>query len=214
MERIWILDKLLPPKNRVFFDDFEKAADTCLEMAIFFEQVIVKGEITEEIIIKARHLKHKSSDIERETINRLNNTFITPIDREDIQILSSKLNKITKKMVQVCLNLNVYHLESYTEPIQQQAKTVLRACEELVHSVSLLKTISKMKEITESRSRMKEIEGYGDEIHYRAMEELYSGKFEAIEVIKLRDIYKDLENTLDNCFSVSEEILNIALKNN
>lgn len=214
MERIWILEKLLPPKNKIFFDDFEKAAAVCNDMAKAFKKVIEQGEIREEDIIETRHYKHKSGDIEREIINRLNKTFITPIDREDIQCLASKLNKITKKMVQVCLNLNIYNLQSQPEHVLHQAKTIVQATEELKVSVSLLKTISKTDEITESCSRMKEIEGHGDEIHHRAMEELFSGKFEALEVIKLRDIYKYLENTLDNCYGVSEEILNIALKNN
>lgn len=214
MERIWILEKLLPPKNKIFFDDFERAAEVCNDMAKVFKKVIEQGEIKDEDIIATRHYKHKGGDIEREIINRLNATFITPIDREDIQCLASKLNKITKRMVQVCLNLNIYNLQTRPEHILTQANTILQATEELKVGVSLLKTISKTDEITESRSRMKEIEGHGDEIHHKAMAELFSGEIDAIEVIKLRDIYKYLENTLDNCFGVSEEILNIALKNN
>lgn len=214
MSKIWILEKLLPPKNKAFFEDFEKAAATCHEMAVFFEKVVENGVITEEVIVEAKHMKHKGSDIERATMHRLNDTFITPFDREDIQILACKLGKITKRLVQICLNLRVYRLESLTEPIHHQSKNILRATEELMRGISLLSTISKTREITESRSRMKEIEGYGDEIHYRAMDELYSGKYEALDVIKLRDIYKDLENVLDNCFAVSDEILNVALKNN
>jgi len=214
MGRIWFLDKILPPENKVFFDSFEAAAKVCNEMAIFMDDVIEKKEVTEAMIIKAKTFKHKSGSIERETINLLNNTFITPIDREDIQILACKLNKITKRMVQVCLNLNFYRLTNHTENIVHQSKTILRATKELVHVVSLIKTISKTQEITESRNRMKEIETFGDEILYRAMDELFSGEFEALDVIKLRDIYKDLENVLDNCYGVSDEIFNIALKNN
>jgi hypothetical protein len=178
------------------------------------DSVIESREIPEEPLIRAKTFKHNSGSIEREMINLLNNTFITPIDREDIQVLSCKLNKITKRMVQVCLNLNVYRLTNHTEQIIHQSKTILKATEELVHVVSLIKTISKTEEITESRSRMKEIESFGDEILYRAMDELFSGKYEALDVIKLRDIYKDLENVLDNCFGVSDEVFNIALKNN
>lgn len=214
MGRLWFLDKILPPENKIFFDNFEAAAKVCHEMAIFMDEIIEKHEVTEEIIIKAKTFKHKSGSIEREMINLLNNTFITPIDREDIQILSCKLNKITKRMVQVCLNLRVYRLTNHTEQILHQSKTILKATEELVYVVSLIKTISKTQEITESRGRMKEIETFGDEILYRAMDELFSGKYEALDVIKLKNVYKDLENVLDNCFGVSDEIFNIALKNN
>lgn len=207
-----IFEKLLPPKNTVFYDCFENAADNCHEMATLFNEALLHG-ITEERIIKARSLKHKGSGYERETTNKLNTTFVTPIDREDIQALATMLNKITKKIVQAFMNLNVYRMTSYTEEMLQQSKAILKATDELKRSVGLLKTISRTKEITASREAMKEIEMLGDDILYRAMDKLFSGEFEAIEVIKLRDIYKVLESAMDNCFNVSEAILNIALKN-
>lgn len=208
-----IFEKLLPPKNTIFYDCFEEAAQNCDDMAKLFNDALLTG-ITEETIIKAKILKHRGADLERETINRLNNTFVTPIDREDIQALATMLNKITKKIVQALMNVNVYRLKNYTEEMLQQAKTILKATDELRRSVSLLKSISQTKEITSSHELMKEIETLGDDILYRAMDKLFSGEFEAIEVIKLRDIYKVLESAMDKCFSVSDAILNIALKNN
>lgn len=208
-----LFEKLLPPKNNVFYDSFEDAAKICNEMAILFNEALLHG-ITEERIIKARTLKHRGSGLERETTNKLNNTFVTPIDREDIQALASMLNKITKKLVQVFMNLNVYRMTSYTEEMLQQSRTILKATTELMTSVGLLKTISKTSEITASHESMKEIETLGDEILYRAMDKLFSGEFEAIEVIKLRDVYKILESAMDKCYGVSDAILNIALKNN
>lgn len=208
-----IFEKLLPPENKVFYDCFIDAAKTCNDMAMLFNEALLHG-ISEDSIIKAKTLKHRGAALERETISILNSTFITPIDREDIQALASMLNKITKKIAQAYLNLNVYRMKNFTEEMLQQSKTILKATDELMRSVSLLKTISKTKEITESHESMKEIETLGDDILYRAMDKLFSGEFEAIEVIKLRDIYKVLESAMDKCFSVSDAILNIALKNN
>lgn len=208
-----ILEKILPPKNNVFYDCFENAAKNCNDMAKLFNEALTNG-ISEEIIVRARTLKHRGSGFERETINKLNSTFVTPIDREDIQSLAVMLNKISKKLVQALMNLNVYRLKKVTDEMLQQSRTILKATEELMRSVSLLKTISKINEITTSLESMKEIESLGDDILYRAMDRLFSGEFEAIEVIKLRDIYKVLEAAMDNCFSVSDAILNIALKNN
>lgn len=206
-------EKILPPKNKVFYDCFENAASVCNEMALLYLNTVENG-INEEIVIKARSLKHRSVDIEKQTINLLNATFVTPIDREDIQELSCMLNKITKKIVQACTNLNVYRLENYTLEMKQQAKALTTATSELIVCVGLIKNIAKTTEITNSRNRMKEIETFGDDIMYKAVDELFSGKFDALEVIKLRDIYKDIESALDKCFSVSDETLNLALKNN
>ena len=96
----------------------------------------------------------------------------------------------------------------------QQSKTIINATEELITCVGLLKTISRTKEVAESREAMKEIETFGDTIHYKAMDSLFSGEFEPLEVIKLRDVYGELESALDKCFSVADMVLNIALKNN
>ena len=211
--RFKLFEKLLPPENKVFYDLFEDSAKNCNDMAILFNEAIAHV-ITEELVVRARNLKHRGSGLERETTKRLNNTFITPIDREDIQALATMLNKITKKIVQAFMNLNVYRMTSFTEEMLQQSKTIQKATDELIRSVSLLKTISKTKEITESRQAMKEIESLGDDILYRALDKLFSGEFEAIEVIKLRDIYKVLESAMDKCYGVSDAILNIALKNN
>lgn len=208
-----LFEKLLPPENKVFYDLFEDAAKNCNDTAKLFNEAVLHG-ITEELIVKARNLKHRGSGLERETTKRLNNTFVTPIDREDIQALATMLNKITKKIVQAFMNLNIYRMTNLTEEMIQQARTIQKATDELIRSVSLLKTISKTKEITESRQAMKEIESLGDDILYRALDKLFSGEFEAIEVIKLRDIYKILESAMDKCYGVSDAVLNIALKNN
>lgn len=208
-----IFDKLLPPENKVFYDCFEDSAKNCYDIAILFNQALLNG-ITEDLVIQAKTLKRRGSNLEREVISKLNSTFITPIDREDIQQLASMLNRITKKIAQAFMNLNVYRITTFTEEMLQQSKTIISATEELQRSVGLIKTIAKTKEITESHDAMKEIETFGDTILYRAMDKLFSGEFEAIEVIKLRDIYRELESALDKCFSVADAVLNIALKNN
>lgn len=206
-------EKLLPPENKVFYDMFEESAKNSNAIAILFNQALMTG-VSEELLIKAKTLKHRGSTLERETIRKLNSTFVTPIDREDIQTLATMINRITKKIGQAFMNVNVYGIKNITEEMLQQSKTIVNATEELMNIVGLLKTISKTKEITESREAMKEIETFGDNILYRATEKLFSGEFDAIDVIKLRDIYKELESALDKCFSVADEILTIALKNN
>ena len=208
-----IFKKLLPPENRVFYDCFEDAAKNCNDIAILFNETLIHG-VNEERIIKAKVLKHRGANLERETTRNLNSTFVTPIDREDIQSLASMLNKITKKIAQAIMNLNIYKIANCTEELLQQSRTALKATDELMRGVSLLKSITRLKEITASHESMEEIESLGDDILYQAMNKLFSGEFNAIEVIKLRDIYKGIESAMDKCFSVSDAILNIALKNN
>ena len=112
------------------------------------------------------------------------------------------------------MNYSLYKIQRPTEEMLQQGKVIIKATTELVHCVSLLKKLHKMQAISDSRNTIKEIETLGDDVLYRATEDLFSGKFDAITVIKYKDIYKDLEDALDKCTSVADIVLNIAAKNN
>ncbi len=213
MSKFNLLSYILPPEEKVFYALFEDSAKVCEEAARLFNAIMTDG-LVEKHIIEAKGLKHKSNDLAKETLTQLNNTFVTPIDREDIQSIATHLNKITKKIVKACMNLRVYRLERYTGNMKSQGETLVKACSELIYIVQHLRKVSSIKDITESNIRMKEIEAHGDEILFHAMDELFSGKYEALDVIKIRDIYKDIENALDLCFSVSDEVVNVVLKQN
>lgn len=211
MSKFNLLAYLLPPEDKIFYSLFEDSTQVCKDAAILFDEIMTCG-LNEEHIIKAKQCKHKSNELIKKTLNTLNNTFVTPMDREDIQHIASFLNKITKKIVKACINLRVYRLDCYTENMIAQAKTLLTATEELDFIIHKFKKVSSIKEITESNLRMKDIESHGDEILFHAMDSLFSGQYDALNVIKLRDIHKDIENALDTCFSVSDNVVNIVLK--
>lgn len=211
MVKLGFLNKILPPEEKIFYSYFEESAKVCNDVAALYYNIMNNG-FSEDKLIEAKRLKHKSNDIAKQTLIQLNTTFITPIDREDIQLVASLLNKITKKIVKACVNLRVYRLTEHNPNMKAQSATLLKATEELNYTVTHLKKATEIKEVTESNQRMREIESNGDEILYKAMDELFSGKYDSLSVIKLRDIYKDIENALDTCFSVSDEVVNIVLK--
>ena len=211
MSKFNLLAYILPPEEKVFYTLFEESAKVCYDVANLYKD-IVNNSMSEDYAISAKRLKHKSNDLLKETLHQLNVTLITPIDREDIQSIATLLNKITKRIVKASLNLKVYRLENYTENMKKQAATLLKATEELQVIIHNFKKSTSIKEMTETNLKMKEIESHGDEIHYQAIDELFSGKYEALTVIKLRDIHKDIENALDSCFSVSDAVVNVVLK--
>ena len=205
-----IMSYILPPSNDVFYSLFEEGTKCCKQSAELFHEILEEG-ITEEHIARARQYKHASNKTIKKTLEVLDTSFITPIDREDIQTISTLLNKITKKITKACLNLKVYKLESFTENLKNQSQTLIAATSELEQIFANFKkpTISDM---TSRNLKMKEIETRGDEILYHATEALFSGKYDALNVIKLRDIHKDLENALDACYSVSDAVVSVVLK--
>lgn len=211
MPKFNLLTKLLPPEEKMFYKFFEDSTQVCKDTAVLFSE-IMHNELKEEHVIRAKTLKHTSDALLRETLYKLSQTFVTPIEREDIQLIAIQLNKITKGLARVCVNLELYRIPKFTENMKKQSDTLLNATDELVDIIHKFRKVSSLKEITESNMRMKEIERHGDEIYHNAMSRLFSGEFEAIDVIKLRSIHEDIERALDKCFLVSDEIVNIVLK--
>ncbi len=211
MPKFNLMSYIMPPEDTMFFTLFQDSSDICIETAKIYDE-IMKNKLTEEQKEKALKYRKKGSISFKLTLKQLNKSFITPIEREDIQYIAVQLRKINKRIVKACLNLEVYRLTEYTDEMKEQAFTLVQATEQLGKIIKKFKKVSNVEEITAANIAMKELESHGDEIHRKAMYELFSGKYDALEVIKLRDIYKEIENALDACFYVSDTILNVVLK--
>ncbi len=211
MPKFNLMSYIMPPEDKMFFTYFQDSAEICQKTARLYDK-IMHDKLTDEYKEKALKYKKKGKLSYKAVLKQLNKSFITPIEREDIQTIAVQLNKITKKIVKACLNLEVYRLNNYTDEMKEQALTLVQATDKLAEIVKLFKKVSDVEKITKLNIEMKEIEAHGDEIHRRAMGNLFSGRYEALEVIKLRDMYKEIENAFDACFYVTDTILNVVLK--
>lgn len=211
MPKFNLMSYIMPPEDKMFFTMFQDSAEICKKSAVLYDEVL-HNKLTDEQKEKACSSRKKGKLAFKVTLKQLNKSFITPIEREDIQYIAVQLNKINKKIIKACLNIEVYRLTEYTEEMKEQAQTLLSATEQLGEIVKKFKKVSDVEVITKANIAMKELETLGDEIHHRAMNNLFSGKYEALDVIKLRDMYKEIENALDACFYVSDTILNVVLK--
>ena len=211
MPKFNLMSYIMPPEDKMFFIYFQDSAEICLKSAKLYDE-IMHNKLTDEYKEKALKYKKKGKLSYKAILKQLNKSFITPIEREDIQTIAVQLNKINKKITKACLNLEVYRLDNYTPEMKEQALTLVNATEKLGEIVKKFKKVSDVEEITELNIEMKEIEAHGDEIHRRAMRNLFSGQYEALDVIKLRDMYKEIENAFGACFYVTDTILNVVLK--
>jgi uncharacterized protein Yka (UPF0111/DUF47 family) len=201
----------MPPEDKMFFTLFQDSAEICKKSARLYHE-ITESTLNEEKREKALKYRKKGSRSYKLTLKQLNKSFITPLEREDIQYLAVQLYKINKRISKACLNLDVYRFTKYTDEMKEQASVLAKAADDLEIIVKKFKKVSDVEDITDINIEMKELEHRGDFIHRQAMSELFSGKYEALDVIKLRDIYKEIENALDACFNVADTILNIVLK--
>lgn len=211
MPKFNLMSYIMPPEDKMFFTLFQDSAEICKLSAKLYNEVL-ETKLNEEKKETALKYRKKGKLSYKLVLKQLNKSFITPIEREDIQYIAVQLNKINKKIVKACLNLEVYHLTEYTEEMKEQALTLVSATEQLGDIIKKFKKVSDVDDITKSNIAMKELETHGDEIHLKAMSELFSGKFDTLDVIKLRDMYKEIENALDACFNVSDTILSVVLK--
>jgi Phosphate transport regulator (distant homolog of PhoU) len=210
---IKLLAKLLPPPEKKFFNFFEEGAEVIeLSSQLFYQTVHSDLNQREEFIIQGKTYKRRALQAMEGSLALLNATFITPIDREDIQLISTNLYKSTKIITKACVNLRIYKIDSYNDILKTQAEVMIKSAEELRIIISMLKKNAPLKEITACNYRIKEIENRGDEILFTATEEIFSGKYEALYALKMRDIYKGIENAMDICTAISDLIVNIALK--
>lgn len=207
------LAKILPPPENKFYNFFEDGAEVCeLSSQLFYQIVHSDLKEREEYLLHARNYKRRATEAFEGSLSLLNSTFITPIDREDIQLISSYLYKSTKVILKACVNLRIYKIDSYNDIVKKQAEILLKSAEELRMIISMLKKNPRLKEVAECNYRIKNIESRGDEILFKATEEIFSGKYDALYVLKLRDIYKGIENALDICTLISDLIVTVVLK--
>lgn len=197
--------------TEIFYGYFEENSETCKQAAELFLKVLQEG-VNDDAMVTARQYKHKSNKILKKTLKVLNQTHVTSIEREDVQNVSAMLNRITKKIIKAIMNFRVYRIEKSSEHMIKQAQNLITATNELDFIMHGFKQKTPESVITDRNLKMKEIETLGDEIHYQALDALFSGEYDALTVIKFRDIYKDIETALDTCYHVSDAVTNIMLK--
>jgi uncharacterized protein len=213
MKNFNLLTMFLPAEEKIFYDLFEQSSQLCHESALELQRLI-KGKSEGGKQSKIRELRQKSNAVSKETIERLNKTFVTPIDREDIQFIASKLNRINRKITKTYTNLGIYNLQDYFNKIEKHVELLIEATKELGTILSEMKKITDLKKIINSSERINNIENKGDELFVHTLEKLFSGKYDALTVIKLKDIYNSIESALNTCSDISDEVVRIVLKHN
>lgn len=206
-----ILSEFFKKDDKIFYDLFAESAQICEQASVAFLDVLENG-FDESTIPQIRSFKHKSNKILKRTLKFLNRTSRLSLEHEDVGSIASMLNRITKKIVKVCINFKVYSINEVSEDIISQAKILTLATRELCLITENFASEKNIDFMTDRNIKMKEFETRGDEIHYHALEQLFSGSYDALTVIKYRDIYKDTESALDTCNDVSDLITNVIYK--
>ena len=200
----------LLPREGKYFDRFNDMATRIHEAAKtlnrFFERESPVGPVADHI----KRLEHECDEISHEILRGIDQTFITPIDREDIHQLAVRLDDVIDLIDGTVRRVSLFHVAEPTPLSRPLSGIIVRASAELVEAVSALK---KQKGVTEHCIRIKQLENEGDVAYHEAVASLFSEPIAApIEVIKWKDIYDNLERCVDSCAGVAQVLESVVLK--
>lgn len=200
-------------KEGIFFELFTATAeDTCLAAKMLEELMNNFVNVTDKIRA-IEEIEHKCDGHVHKMLEHLNRSFITPIDREDIYLIAKELDNITDDIESTAHRFRMFNVTFIREDAKQLAKLIVQCTGELMNVMSELKRMKTSKVLKEKIIEVNRIEDEADEIFRSAMQRLFVSESNPIEVIKWKEIYEYLENTLDACEDVANIIEGVVMKN-
>jgi len=206
----------LLPKEQIFFDLFEKSAENVHKGALRLLDLV---EGFTEVPRKAQEIKdieHEGDRLTHDMIERMNKTFITPIDREDIHELACRLDDILDLMDTSVARMALYKLKEMTADAVALARVLVKATAIIREAMPCLRKLGNQASVTALLKSCVDIhtaENEGDRIEQHALASLFENGQDPIMVIKWKDIYQDLEAATDRCEDVANVMEAIVLKN-
>jgi uncharacterized protein len=200
----------LTPQETSFYDLFAAAADNLLSGSKLLMELLAADPATRvEIGDRMRAAEHAGDDATHAIFHQLNSSFITPFDREDIYKLASSLDDIMDFMEEAVDLVVLYQVEELPKGVEQQIEVLARAAELTAEAMPHLRT---MDNLTEYWIEVNRLENQADQIHRKLLATLFNGKYDAIEVLKLKQIVDVLEEAADAFEHVANTVETIAVK--
>ena len=201
----------LLPREEKFFDLFLKQVGIINQASRLLLEGVKSGNsrlagIAEQVI----DLEHRGDEVIHEIFTRLNQTFITPLDPEDIHSLSSKLDDVLDGIEDTIHRMVAYRLEVVPKPMIALSEVVCTC------SIALQKAFQALeadKPLMEHCIEINRLENEGDRLGRKAVADLFDNEKDPILLIKLKEIYEFLEDTIDSCEDVADVLQNVVVKN-
>ena len=200
--------RLIPREER-FFDLFVEDAANVLDGARQLEAMLRSFDNPDKMAKKIRETEHKGDEISHDIGRRLESTFVTPFDREEIHALISGLDDILDLIEEVADTFVLYRIESPTKTSIKQASLVVQACETIHLALSNLRGFKDMDRYIVEIHRL---ENEGDKLARSAIAGLFDDGTKTIDVLKWKDVYSLLEDTIDKTEDVADMIERIIIK--
>lgn len=199
----------LIPREESFYDLFVQDAEVMVQAAEVLQDIVTNFD---DVGAKARHLhdlEHEMDEVTHEIMRRLNTTFVTPIDREDIHELATSLDDVLDHLDAAADLLVLHRIEQPLPEMKTQAELLLRAARATEEAMRKLPAFDTL---TPYWVEINRLENEGDRVYRQGIADLFSGDYKAMDVLKWRDIIDELEAAMDVLEDVANTLEGIALK--
>jgi predicted phosphate transport protein (TIGR00153 family) len=210
----------LLPKNLEFFDCFERAAKNAARTAeLLSEYAKAPSNRKQELVSAIREAEHVGDRLTHETLDRLEQTYLTPIDRDDIHHLISRIDDVVDMIDAVAQRMMFYKIDVVRDQFRDQCIVLVKATRlmaDAVNGLHFMKDRRRKKNRTAFDQMMiavHEAEEEGDAIHHQFLAELFDCGLDAFQIIKWKELYELVEEAIDFCDDVACIVHRIVLKN-
>jgi predicted phosphate transport protein (TIGR00153 family) len=203
----------LLPKDTVFFDLFEGLSKHVVSTAEHLRRLAKSFPDTAGHIQMIRQEEHDADELAHAALDRLDRTFITPFDREDIHLLVGGLDDIVDSIDALAKRFPLYHVQSMEVMFQKQTDVLVQAGIALSEAVHRLRKTRKLSELSDKLIEIHRLENLGDDQNHAAMSNLFSGSTDPLTVMKWKELYDLIEGAIDGCEDVGNTLERIVLKN-
>lgn len=200
----------LVPRDRVFFDLFSRSGDNTLRAARLLQRMLTDWPDQQGLAREILLAEQEGDRITHELIQRLNSTFVTPLDGEDIYGLATSLDDIVDYIEETADFMVLYQIEAPMEQSIAMADVLVRCCEQLAAALEHLRDF---KDLDKYWIEIHRLENDGDRLYRDAVASLFANGIDPMVVIRWKDLFTVLERAVDSCESVAHILEGIVIKN-
>jgi predicted phosphate transport protein (TIGR00153 family) len=202
----------LLPRDEKFFELFSAVASFTVEAASLLQELLrAEAPRRTAIVDQIKRLEHQADEVTHEVVTRLDRVFITPLDREDIHLLASRLDDVIDLIDGTARRLQIFHAGAAPDGAMMIAEVIVRAAEQLQVAVAALER-NRDGTVLNACVQIKRLEEEGDTLYHEWLGRLFEGQPDALTVIKWKEIYDNLEKTLDDIENASNVLESISIK--
>lgn len=204
---------LVSRKEEIFYDLFVEITEFACLAATKLNELINNYVDIDEKIAEIKTIEHECDQVFHRVMKQLNKSFVTPIDREDINVIARELDNITDTIEDAAHSFSMFNIKSVKEEAKVLSELIVKSTVELNTLMVELKHMKTSQLLTPKVIEVNRLENEGDDIYRSAMTALFADGNDALEVIKWKQIFEFLENSLDACEEVANTVEGVIMKN-